>query len=113
MTEKEKGVVEPKIDNKNSNCKVAGPLVKSPKEQNPTLKLFVSILTTAVTFILIWSVAVGLGGVVTWTDVNCSWVSDDMIKMGKALELILFLADATCLTVGVIKHVWAFITGRH
>lgn len=112
MTQKEKGAVEPKIDMNELMSHVA-PVANPEKAKHPMLKLFGSILTSAVWFLLIWFVAVGLGWVVNWTDVNCEWVSDSMIDLGHWLEFFLFGADAFCLVVAVLKHVWAFISGRH
>lgn len=112
MTKEEKGFVAPISDNNAFGSNVA-PAAHPKEVKHPMLKLFGSILTSAVWFLLIWFVAVGLGWVVDWTDGNCPWVGDSMIKMGHWLEFILFGADAVCLVVAVVKHVWAFVTGRH
>ena len=110
MTEKEKGFIAPISDNNAFGSNVAP--AAHPKVKHPMLKLFGSILTSAVWFLLIWFVAVGLGWAIHWTDNSCDWVSKSMIDLGHWLEFFLFCADALCLVVAVLKHVWAFILGR-
>lgn len=111
MTKIEKGAVEPKIDNKSGLFNNA-PEANHKESKHSMLKLFGSILTSAVWFLLIWFVAVGLGWAIHWTDNSCDWVSKSMIDLGHWLEFFLFCADALCLVVAVLKHVWAFILGR-
>lgn len=69
-----------------------------------TLVTLVAITTTAVLFIAILGVALGLGAILHWAQDTFTWMPAWMLMVGHAVEAVLFVADIAGLIWSVVRH---------
>jgi len=74
---------------------------------NRTVVNLVALATSAVMFVAIVLVAVGLGAVLTWAG-TFPWMPGWVIGMGKVVEVLMFAIDLLCLLWSVGVHAFHF-----
>lgn len=71
-----------------------------------------AIIGTTAWFVTIWMAAVGLGFLVHWTQVHCTWVPHHMIEAGHVIENLIFGADCVGLLWSVGIHLFHHCKGE-